>query len=128
MPKRGQFSKSPRVTVTESFILEEQRRPKPSPNDYFKDPPKKKKINFFIGKEDKTSPVFLEAQAQALSSPGSKYNPTFKGVDANQRSFSIVKTKHSRMDKVVKDPSKPGPGDYDSVGAFNKTQTVIKAT
>ena len=48
-------------------------------------------------------------------------------VDANPRVNSIIKSKISRMDKISKD-AKPGPGTYDSTGAFNKTQVVVKAS
>ncbi len=40
----------------------------------------------------------------------------------------MVKSKISRMDKIIKDKSKPGPGDYDAPGAFAKTQTRVYAS
>ena len=34
IPKTGKWSKCPRITYTESVILENKRRPKPAPNHY----------------------------------------------------------------------------------------------
>jgi hypothetical protein len=28
------------------------------------------------------------------------------------------------MDKILKDPAKPAPGDYNTIDAFNKTQST----
>ena len=36
----------------------------------------------------------------------------------------IHKTKNDRNDKLKKDPNKPAPGDYNTLEAFNKTQST----
>ena len=35
----------------------------------------------------------------------------------------FYRSKISRMDKIQKDPTKPSPGDYNTVDAFRKTQS-----
>ena len=44
-------------------------------------------------------------------------------IDPDVKYPHIHKSKLSRMDKIVKDPNKPSPGVYNTIEAFNKTQT-----
>lgn len=42
-------------------------------------------------------------------------------VEPDQQYAHIHKSKISRIDKIVKDLTKPSPGDYNTIEAFNKT-------
>jgi len=44
-------------------------------------------------------------------------------VEPDKRYVHFYKSKVSRMDKIQKDPTKPSPGEYNTVDAFHKTQT-----
>ena len=42
-------------------------------------------------------------------------------VDPDAKYAHIHKSKHSRYEKLQKDPNKPAPGDYNIIDAFAKT-------
>lgn len=85
-------------------------------------------------KTEKVCAFIEEAKYRGISTPAHKYEPVFvrfgeinylqNVVDPEQRYARIHKSKHSRGEKITKDPNKPAPGDYNTIDAFNKTQTT----
>jgi hypothetical protein len=104
-------------------MVKNKLRPIPGPGQYKED--NSKVENGYISKDAKECGFIGDAEYSGAVSPGTKYNPSYVGIDIDKQYARMHKAKISRMDKIVKDPTKPSPGDYDSITAFNKTHLSV---
>eukprot|EP00347_Sterkiella_histriomuscorum_P004088 403361797 len=123
---RGQFSKSPRVTFTETVIKESKWLEHPGPGAYkhFDGFKKNKHDKVNVALRDKFCEFIEEAKFVGTETPAPKYDLNYTRIDSDLKYARIKPSKVSRMDKIQKDPKKPAPGDYNTIDAYNKTQTI----
>ena len=111
-------------------MIENKKRPKPAPGAY--------KFKEYVGKEggptsskttnscaEKICGFIEEAKWQSHQAPGTKYQKSFKIPDKNPKQAVMwkenEKSKDRRLDKIVRDKSKPAPGEYNTYDAWKKS-------
>lgn len=125
--KRGKFLKGEKITYIGSILNDGKKRPKPAPTSY--------NHKEYIGKNipkgkdaqaEKMCGFIEEAKWKGLQTAKINYTSNYSVVDINSRPAKIFKENEKsmdkRLDKIVKDKTKPAMGDYDTHTAWRKTQ------
>ena len=128
---RGHFYKEPKITFTQSIMDESKKdHRKAAPNTYFKEGQglrviggNLKRARPSVSTSEKSCAHIEAAKWHGQQTGfGFKYNVSYKIPDANEKMARMwkesEKSTDKRIDKIVKDKTKPAPGDYDCSKAF----------